>query len=350
MAREDALKVAIVGATGAVGRVLLAQLAQRAFPVRELVLFASGRSRGKRIQWQGREYIVQTLEAGCFEGVDVAFFDASDAVSREWVPRAAESGAWVIDNSGAFRMAEDIELVVPEVNGEQLVRRLRTGDAARGRSRILAGPNCSTVQLVMALKPLQDRWGLERVVVSSYQSTSGAGLLAMDELRDQARATLAGEAQPAPRWFAKRVAWNCIPQIGAFDADGVTSEERKIQEESRKILGLPGLRIAATAVRVPTLACHAESVSVELERDFDLQEVRKALAGFAGVRVVDDCARGEFPTGLECHGKDEVFVGRIRRDPSCERGLNLWIVSDNLVKGAALNAIQTAETLLAALE
>lgn len=350
--KDAGYKVGVVGATGAVGGVLLSQLRRREFPVSELALFASPRSVGKTIAWGGREWSCRALEPSCFDALDFVFFDASDAVSREWAPRAAEAGAWVIDNSGAFRMEEDIDLVVPEVNGTELERRLRTGDGVTPRSRIVAGPNCSTAQLVMALKPLHDAFGIKRVIVSSYQSSSGAGTLAMDELQTHTRARLDGRAAPKARAFQHSLAWNCIPQIGGFNAQGVTSEETKIQDEARKILGLPALKIAATAVRVPTLACHAETVNIEFERACDLASARRVLSEFPGVILQDEPARSHYPMGLVAQGQDAVFVGRLRHDPSLDdpqKGLNLWIVSDNLVKGAALNAIQIAETLLRAL-
>jgi aspartate-semialdehyde dehydrogenase len=336
-------RVAVVGATGAVGRQLLAILAERKFPVGELVPFASARSEGKSVWFAGKSYPCQVMKKGCFEGIQIAFFDASDAVSKEWVPQAAESGTWVVDNSAQFRLDEDMLLLVPEVNGELLEKRLAQTKITP-RERILAGPNCSTVQLVVAMKPIRDRWGIKRIVVSTYQSTSGAGSAAMDELRDHTGAYLAGKPTE-PKAFAHPIAFNCIPQIGGFYPDDYTSEESKMIAESRKILGMPGLRMSATAVRVPTLACHGESVNVECEKPFDINEVRKALAAQPGVIVEDDPAKKHYPLGIRAAGRDPVFVGRLRKDPSVEHGLNLWVVSDNLRKGAALNAIQIGEVL-----
>ncbi len=353
------VRIAVVGATGAVGQTLLSILAQRRLPHDEIRLFASARSEGRELPFAGRTYRCRKLEPGCFDGITLAFFDASDAVSREWVPRAAESGAWVVDNSAAFRMDEDIPLVVPEVNGEELRDRLADEPHLNAKARIIAGPNCSTAQMVVVLKPIHSRWGLKRVVVSTYQSASGAGTAAMAELSAQAREALHGPGanRTSPRAFAHRIAFNCIPHIGGFRPDGYTGEETKMIEESRKILGLPSLRITATTVRVPTFTCHGESINVECERPLSADAVRLALHGSPGVKVVDEPARNAYPMGASeempdvgvepATGKDAVYVGRIRRDESVDCGINLWIVSDNLRKGAALNAVQIGEVLLA---
>lgn len=356
---KDGLKVAIVGATGAVGRELLSLLAQRRFPVRELVLFASQRSIGKSVIWNGENYVCQALSKDCFGGVQVAFFDASDEVSQEWVPCAAAAGAWVIDNSATFRLQEQVPLLVPEVNAHFLEQRLRSKPLSQlsAQERILAGPNCSTVQLVLALNPIHDHWGLKRVLVSSYQSTSGAGSLAMSELAHQTEDFLAKKPLQS-RVFPHPIAFNCIPQIGTFKEDGYTSEEHKIMAESRKILGLPDLRISATAVRVPTFSCHAEAIHVECQRSFSIPEVISALQNHPGLIVQDNLKKNSYPLAIATEndsvegatGKDAVYVGRIRKDPSVENGLNLWVVSDNLRKGAALNAIQMGELLLKALQ
>ncbi len=349
-----ALKVAVVGATGAVGKELLSILESRKFPISELIPFASPRSKGKPVQCQGRSFPCRVLEKGCFEGVDIAFFDASDAVSKEWVPHAAESGAWVVDNSATFRYEPEHLLLVPEVNGELLVQRLKAGASAlRPRDRILTGPNCSTVQMVVALKPIRDRWGLKRVVVSTYQSASGAGAAAVDELRAQAAGYLRGE-EPQPKAFAHQIAFNCIPHIGGFKDDGYTSEETKMIAESRKLLGMPDLALSPTAVRVPTLSCHGESINVETVKPFTLAEVRAAIAAQPGVIVQDDPSKNLYPMSMPGPrsaveggaGRDAVYVGRIRKDPSLEQGINLWVISDNLRKGAALNAVQIGEMLV----
>ena len=355
------MRVAVVGATGAVGKMLLTILAERRFPVTELVPFASERSEGKAIEYGGKQYRCQVLKKGCFAGIDMAFFDASDAISKEWVPEAAEAGAWVVDNSATFRLDDDILLLVPEVNGHLLAERLKSlkskgGKALRPRERILTGPNCSTAQMVVALKPIRDRYGLKRVVVSTYQSASGAGAAAMEELSAQTAGVLSDRVV-APKAFAHRIAFNCIPHIGGFKEDDSTSEEHKMIAESRKLLELPGLRISATAVRVPTLSCHGESINVECERPLTVREARAALKAQAGVILQDDPAQKTYPMGMPgdsshvegATGRDAVYVGRVRVDPSVEHGLNLWVVSDNLRKGAALNAIQIGEMLVSSL-
>lgn len=355
--KSDALTIAVVGATGAVGQELIRILRERQFPVGQLIPFASPRSEGKIVAFDGTGLKCRVLGPSCFDGVDLAFFDASDAVSKEWVPQAAEAGAWVIDNSATFRMDSGTLLVVPEVNGAQMAERRQKGRSAlSAKERIFAGPNCSTVQLVMALQPLHERFGLKRVVVSTYQSVSGAGMSAIDELKEQTLGVLAPKAFQ-PRSFPHQIAFNCIPHIGGFGEDGSTSEERKMMAETRKILGLPDLSITATAVRVPTFNCHAESVNIELRKPFDLETVKNSLEKAPGVVVQDIPARNVYPMGWagdprdfeevpSAAGRDAVYVGRIRRDPSLENGLNLWIVSDNLRKGAALNAVQIGEALV----
>ena len=287
--------------------------------------------------------------------MDIAFFDASDAVSLEWVPEAAKAGTWVVDNSATYRMDQDVLLLVPEVNGHLLESRLKEKDYQQGgyKNRVIAGPNCSTVQMVMALKPIHDQWGLERVVVSTYQSTSGAGTAAMEELSFQTAGIL-NSKEVAPKAFPHQIAFNCIPHIGTFKEDGYTSEEQKLMAETRKILGLPDLRISATAIRVPTFSCHAESVNVELKKPFEIAQIHTALKKQPGIILQDDPAQKHYPMGAPgegssvegATGRDAVYVGRLRKDPSAANGLNLWIVSDNLRKGAALNAIQIGEMLV----
>lgn len=355
MTQTQGLKIAIVGATGAVGRELLQILEARKFPVAELVPFASERSEGKPVKLNGKTFASQVLKKGCFEGVDIAFFDASDAISKEWVTEASESGAWVVDNSATYRLEQDIPLIVPEVNGHLLENLLKKGQLS-ARERIIAGPNCTTVQMVVALKPIRDRWGLKRVVVSTYQSTSGAGTAAMEELKTQTQDVMAGKPARVEN-FTHRIAFNCIPHIGGFKDDGYTSEEQKMMLESRKILELPGLRMSATAVRVPTLSTHGESVNVECERPFALEEVREALRRQPGVVLQDEPKKNLYPLAVTAEGdvveaasgRDPVYVGRVRKDPSVDNGLNLWVVSDNLRKGAALNAIQIGEMLVKSL-
>lgn len=354
---SGALRIAVVGATGAVGREMLAVLEQRRFPVSELVAFASPKSEGAPVHLGGKTYLCRTLKPGCFQGVDLAFFDASDAVSKAWVPEALGAGAWVIDNSATSRMDVAVPLLVPEVNGRLIAERVRAARTSKEPThRLIAGPNCTTAGLVLPLDAIRARWGLKRVVVSTYQSTSGAGAAAMDELSSQTLAVF-NQKDIAPREFVHRIAFNCIPQIGGVRTDGYTSEERKLIEETRKILDLPDLRMTATAVRVPTYAGHGESVNLETQRPFTLAEVRAALADYAGIQLLDEPERGVYPMNVVepaagfpgAAGADTVQVGRLRLDESVENGLNLWLVSDNLRKGAALNAVQIGEHLLEAL-
>ncbi len=335
---QAGLRVAVVGATGAVGKAMLSILSERKFPVRELVLYASERSLGKKILFQGRSVECQVMKVGCFKGVDIAFFDASDAVSKQWVPEALKDGVWVVDHSAVYRMENDVPLLVPELNAEVLEKKLKE---KKNTPFVVSGPNCSTVQLTLALQPIQKKWGLKHVVVSTYQSTSGAGLGAMQELKDQTVQFL--NSQPiTPKEFAHPIAFNCIPQIGSFLESGFTTEETKLMEETKKILQLPELKISATAVRVPTLSCHSESVWVECDRSFSMSELKDELRKQSGLVVMD----GSYPMPVDCAEKDAVFVGRLRKDPSVENGMNFWIVSDNLRKGAALNAVQIGEVLL----
>lgn len=346
------LKIAIVGATGAVGRELLKVLDQRKFPIEELTLFASPRSEGKLVQFQGKAHRLKAMTKGCFNGIDMAFFDASDAVSKDWVPEAAGAGAWVVDNSATYRMDDDVLLLVPEVNGHLLEKQVKK-NSGNYKDRVIAGPNCSTVQMVLPLKIIHDHWGLERVVVSTYQSTSGAGSAAMDELSAQTvRMSNGGEADP--KVFPHQIAFNCIPHIGSFKDDGYTTEELKLMAEARKILGLPELKITATAIRVPTFSCHAESVNVECRKTFEIEDIRSALKASPGIILQDEPEKKIYPMGMPgssssvegATGRDAVYVGRIRKDQSVHFGLNLWVVSDNLRKGAALNAVQIGEALL----
>ncbi|MEK6580651.1 MAG: aspartate-semialdehyde dehydrogenase [Bdellovibrionota bacterium] len=349
---EMALKIAVVGATGAVGEVLFSILEKRNFPIQDLSAFSSPRSEGKKIKFQGRDVICKTLMSGCFKEIDLVFFDASDAVSKEWVPQATESECFVVDNSAAFRGESDIPLVVPEVNGD-LIAQIVSRKGLGARQRIISGPNCTTAQLVVALKPIHDRYGLKRVVVSTYQSTSGAGKLAMEELKEQTSNVLKG-ARALPKVFSHQIAFNCIPQIGGFGDDGFTSEETKLVLETRKILGLPGLKMSATAVRVPTLSCHAESINIECEKSFNIEEIKDLLGSSPGLVIQDDPSKLIYPLGVVSKGdpvhgaagQDSVYVGRVRKDLSVENGLHLWIVSDNLRKGAALNAVQIGELLI----
>lgn len=331
------MRVAVVGATGAVGRRMLRTLAERDFPADEVLALASARSAGKEVSYGEREVLtVAPLEEHDFEGTDIALFSAGGGVSAEHAPRAAAAGCVVIDNTSRFRMDEDVPLVVPEVNREAIA-----GYRARN---IIANPNCSTIQLVAALKPLHDRVPVRRVVVSTYQSVSGAGTKAMDELHDQVRAILFHEDSEV-RHVPRRIAFNVVPHIDVFGEDGSTREERKMVQETRKILD-PGIAVSATCVRVPVFIGHAESVNVEFAGPMPAEEARDALAGAAGVELADD-APDAYATPLDCVNEDAVFVSRVREDPTVEHGLQMWIVADNLGKGAALNSVQIAEILAA---
>ena len=330
------MRVAVVGATGVVGSTILEVMRERAFPADEVVPFASERSAGKTIAWGDRELTVQALSDESVRGFDLALFSAGSGTSEEWGPRFAEAGAVVVDNSSFWRMHEDVPLVVSEVNP----------DALAGHNGIVANPNCTTMQMVVALKPILDAAGIERIVMSSYQSVSGTGKNAVDELHAQTKAIANGEEPPAPSVYPHRIAYNVLPQVEKFkDGDDYTTEERKVMAETRKILGRDDLRISATCVRVPVLVGHSESVNIQTREPLSPDECREVLAGAPNVVVVDDPANGLYPLAIDVAGRDEVLVGRIRRDPSHERCLNLWIVGDNLRKGAATNAVQLAELI-----
>jgi aspartate-semialdehyde dehydrogenase len=327
------VRIAVVGATGAVGTTMLALLVARDFPAREIVPFASERSAGKQVA--GRRCVALTDEAD-LSGFDIALFSAGSGPSREWAPRFVEHGATVVDNSSCWRMEPDVPLVVAEVNPEAIAT----------HKGIIANPNCSAMQALVVLKPIEDAVGLERIVFSSYQSVSGTGNRAIEELRTQAQAILGGNPPPAPAVYPHEIAFNVLPQVETFkDGDDYTTEERKVIAESRKILGLPELRITATCARVPVLNCHSESLNVETRGDLSPDACRELLAAAPGVIVADDPAAGVYPLASQVSGRDEVFVGRIRRDDSNPRTLNMWIVGDNLRKGAATNAVQIAELL-----
>lgn len=331
------LTVAVVGATGLVGEEMMRVLAEREFPVKTLVPLASERSAGKTVQFGGKTIDVQTLGPDSFKGVDVALFSAGGSVSQEYGPIAAAAGAVVIDNSSVFRMEADIPLVVPEVNPQAL--------NVLPKRRIIANPNCSTIQMVVVLKPIHDAAKIKRVVVSTYQSVSGAGKEAIDELTTATRALFAGE-DFEPSVFPHRIAFNCLPQIDVFQPDGYTKEEQKMISETCKILGDDSIKVTATTVRVPVYYGHSESVNIETEKPLSAETARAFLERAPGVVVVDDPAELVYPLASECAGRDEVFVGRIRNDPTVKHGLNCWIVSDNIRKGAATNAVQIAELLL----
>jgi aspartate-semialdehyde dehydrogenase len=326
-------RVAVVGATGQVGGVMLNLLRERGFPASEIVPFASERSAGKEIEGVGT---VQPLREDTIGGFDLVVFSAGGSTSREWAPKFVEAGAVVVDNSSAWRMHDDVPLVVSEVNPEAL-------DAHRG---IVANPNCSTMQMVVALKPIQDQAGIDRLVITTFQAVSGTGKAAVDELLDQTHALLHGQEPENRGVYAHRIAFNALPHAGSFpDGDDHTDEERKLINETRKILGDDSIRVNATCVRVPVVNAHSESVTVETREPLDVQRARELLSGAPGVTVLDDPANAVYPLATEADGRDDVFVGRIRQDPSHEKGLIMWIVSDNLRKGAATNAVQLCEVL-----
>jgi aspartate-semialdehyde dehydrogenase len=330
------MRVAVVGATGAVGSTMLEVLAERSFPADEVVPFASERSAGRAIDWDGTSLTVEPLGDETIQGFDIALFSAGSTVSEEWAPRFADAGAVVVDNSSQWRMHEDVPLVVSEVNP----------DALEGHRGIVANPNCTTMQTVVALGPIVRHAGIERVVMSSYQAVSGTGQRAIEELHDQVEAQLEAKEIPPPSVYPHQIAFNVVPQVETFkDGDDYTTEERKCMRETRKILGDEGLRVSATCARVPVFTGHSVSANVETRDPLSPEECRELLSGAPGLTVIDDPANGLYPTALDAAGRDDVLVGRIRRDPSHDRCLNLWIVGNNLRKGAATNAVQVAELL-----
>ena len=322
--------VAIVGATGLVGRTFLKVLKERNFPVEKLYLYASARSAGKTVNFVGKDYtVIELKDENIKDDIDVALFSAGGSMSKEYAPKFKAKGAIVIDNSSAWRMEKDIPLVVPEANPEAL----------DGHNGIIANPNCSTIQVMPVLKVLADKYGLKRVIYSTYQAVAGSGQKGIDDLE----ANLKGEPS---KNYPHQIAFNLLPHIDSFLNNGYTKEEMKMVEETRKILGLPDLKVTATCVRVPVKMGHAVSVNVELEKSFDLKDVFKAFEEKEGVVVKDDVSKNVYPMPIEAEDTDEVYVGRIRRDESVENGLNLWVVADNIRKGAATNTIQIAETLI----
>ncbi len=325
-------RVAVVGATGAVGTVMLQKLRERGFPASEIVPFASQRSAGKELDGM----IVQPLTDETIQGFDIAIFSAGATTSGEWAPRFVEAGAVVVDNSSKWRRDPEVPLVVSEVNP----------DALEGHQGLIANPNCSTMQLMVAVKPILDAAGIERLIVSTYQSVSGTGVKAVEELQAQTHAVLHGTEPPAPAVYPHPIAFNVLGGAGNFkDGDDYTDEERKMMFETRKILGAPDIGLSVTCARVPVIASHSESVNLQTRDPIEPDAVRALLRDAPGVEVVDDPASNGYPTALAGAGRDEVLVGRIRRDPSHPRALNLWVVSDNLLKGAATNAVQIAEVL-----
>lgn len=326
------LKIGLVGATGVVGETFINLLEEYNQPVAEFRPFASVNSEGQKLQLAGKDWVVQILKPNCFDGLDMVFFSSGDDISKEWAPQAVQSGAYAIDNSNAFRMNPEILLVVPEVNGNLL--------NSKSKPQVISNPNCSTIQLVVALKPLADQFGLEEVTVSTYQAVSGAGLPGYEELLNQTKNFQDMDQQP--KTFPKQILFNCIPQIGSFTEDGFCTEETKIMSETKKIMGLPDLKISAFTVRIPALNSHSEAVWATLKSDAVTKaQILNAMGDFDGIAVMDQ----DYPTPLEVSGEDPVFVGRIHQDLYNKKRWLMWVVSDNLKKGAALNGLQIAERL-----
>ncbi len=330
--------VAVVGATGAVGTEMLRILEERDFPVGEIRPLASARSAGSTVRFRGEAVPVQELTAESFRGIDIALFSAGGSVSARFAPAAVEAGAVVVDNTSHFRMEPDVPLVVPEVNPHAI--------AGYGKRGIIANPNCSTIQMVVALKPLHDAARIRRIVVSTYQAVSGTGKRAIEELGRQSRDVL-GFRPAVPEVYPHPIAFNCLPHIDVFLDNAYTKEEMKMVNETKKILEDPSVRVTATTVRVPVFYGHSESVNVEFERPITADQARSLLEQAPGVVVVDDPANNRYPLAVDAAGKDPVYVGRIRQDDTVPSGLNLWVVADNVRKGAALNAVQIAEILIA---
>src|SRR4051812_27284577 len=330
------MRVAVVGATGAVGSTMLGVMRERGFPADEVVAFASERSVGREIDWGDKVLSCSALSDKTIQGFDIALFSAGGSTSGEWAPRFADAGAVVVDNSSRWRMHDAVPLVVSEVNPDDLEK----------HGGIVANPNCSTMQMVVALKPILGAAGIERLVITTCQSVSGTGQRAVEELHDQAEAVLEAREVPAPHVYPHQIAFNVLPHAGSFpEGSDYTDEELKLVNETRKILAQPDIGVSATCTRVPAYTGHSESVNVQTREPLSPDECRDLLSRSPGVMVLDDPANGVYPLAIDAAGRDEVLVGRIRRDPSHERCLNLWIVGDNLRKGAATNAVQLAELL-----
>src|SRR5688572_18375125 len=330
------MKVAVVGATGLVGTKMLQILAERNFPVTEIIPVASEKSVGKEVEFKGKKYKVISMDDAIKLKPSVAIFSAGGSTSLEWAPKFAEAGITVIDNSSAWRMDPTKKLVVPEINA----------DAITSADKIIANPNCSTIQMVLALNPLHKKYKIKRIVVSTYQSVTGTGKKAVDQLMGERNKALKGTNGEYPMAYKYPIDLNAIPQIDVFLDNGYTKEEMKMVKETNKIMRDDSIRITSTTVRIPVMGGHSESVNVEFEKDYELDEVKQLLASAPGVVVVDDPANQQYPMPMDAHDKDEVFVGRLRRDETQPNTLNMWIVSDNLRKGAATNAVQIAEYLV----
>ena len=324
------MRIAVVGATGMVGEIMLKVLAERNFPVTELYLVASERSVGKKINFKGKDYEVIGLQTAVDLKPDIALFSAGGETSLEWAPKFAENGTTVVDNSSAWRMDKTKKLVIPEINASELTK----------EDKIIANPNCSTIQLLMALKPLHDAFKIKRVIVSTYQSITGTGVKAVEQLENEYEGEKGEMAYPYP------IHKNALPHCDVFQENGYTKEEMKLTKETKKILGDESVLVSATAIRIPVVGGHSESVNIEFENEFDEAEVRKILSEFPGVTVQDNPVTNTYPMPIYAEGKDDVFVGRIRRDYSQPKSLNMWVVADNLRKGAATNTIQIAEYLI----
>ncbi|MDY3547715.1 aspartate-semialdehyde dehydrogenase [Riemerella anatipestifer] len=330
------MKIAVVGATGMVGQVMLKVLEERDFPVTELIPVASEKSVGKKIKFKGTEYPIVSMEDAVAKQPAIAIFSAGGGTSLEWAPKFAEVGSFVVDNSSAWRMDPTKKLVVPEINAEVLTK----------DDKIIANPNCSTIQLVMVLNPLHKKYKIKRVVVSTYQSVTGTGKAAVDQLNDEIRTSVEGGEASVPKVYPYEIFKNALPHCDVFSDEGYTKEELKLMREPKKIMGDDSFNLTATAVRVPVQGGHSESVNIEFENDFDLDEVKQILANTSGVTLQDDLSQNLYPMARYSEGKDDVFVGRLRRDISQSNTLNCWIVADNLRKGAATNAVQIAEYLV----
>ena len=335
--KKEKYNVAVVGATGAVGEQMREILEERLFPVGELRLLASERSAGQLLEFRGKQTRVEVLREDSFKGIDIALFSAGGSVSARFAPVAVSAGAVVVDNTAYFRMEPDIPLVVPEVNAQEIARYKNRG--------IIANPNCSTIQMVVALKPIHDVARIKRVVVSTYQSVSGAGRMAMEELSQQVSALFSGREIKKQK-FPHQIAFNCIPHIDVFLEGGYTKEEMKIIDETRKILGEPSLGVTVTSVRVPVFIGHSESVNIETEKKLTAKDVKAILREAPGILLCDEPEKNIYPMAIDAVGMDAILVGRVREDQSVANGINLWIVADNLRKGAALNAVQIAEILI----
>lgn len=343
MAVRNAFHVAVLGATGAVGQQMLKTLEDRDFPISKLSLLSSARSAGKKVEFKGKEYIVEEAKPESFEGVDIALFSAGGSVSKELAPEAVKRGAIVVDNTSAFRMDENTPLVVPEVNEADL----------HNHNGIIANPNCSTIQMVVALKPILEKYGLKKVIVSTYQAVSGSGAQAVEELYDQTKAIMNNEGFEPKILPVKsdkkhyQIAFNAIPQIDKFEENGYTFEEMKMINETKKIMHVPDLKVAATCVRIPVATGHSESLYFEVENDrVSAEEIKALLMDAPGVMLQDDPSQQSYPMPADSVGKKEVFVGRIRKDLDEDKGFHMWVVSDNLLKGAAWNSVQIAESLI----